>query len=115
MRINFDTIIDYMMEKDGEYAEYRRLCEVYKKNHRISYIDMTLHTQETERIRMHQNFFDRSDAALDAVLAVLEFDTEQEKRLYDIYRAVKKWYEKTEWQRNLPEELVERIEAYVVG
>ena len=115
MRINFDRIIGYMMEKDGEYNEYCRLCEVYKKSHRISYIDMELHTQETERIGMYRNFFDRSDAALDAVLAVLEFDTEQEKRLYDIYRAVKKWYEKTEWQRNLPEELVERIETYVVG
>lgn len=114
MRINFDTIIGYIMEKDRGYADYRRLCEAYKKNHGI-YVDMTLHTQETEGIRMYLNFFDRSDAALDAVLAVLEFDTEQEERLYDIYRAVKKWYEKTEWQRNLPEELVERIERYVVG
>lgn len=119
MRINFDRLIDYMMEKDGEMARYRRVLETYKKNHGVPYGDCGYAyryiDKEVEEIMVCRNFFDRSMAAIDAAVEVIGLNEEQLERLYDIYRAVKKWYVKTKWKRYLPEELVERIEAYVVG
>lgn len=50
-----------------------------------------------------------------AIIKILGLDCEQAGRLWAAHRALHRWYERTEWQLSAPDELIERLERFVLG
>ena len=119
MNINFsmDRLIDMMMEADQNTREYYKLARQYKKAHGfIPCIDMR-HGLDNELIRIYDASKREQEGnnVVWSILEVLGFDQEQRGRLLSVHRAMKRWYEETEWQRLPSEELIERVTRFVVG
>ena len=119
MKINMDRLFDYMMEADNETARYYQLTNDYKKKHGcIPFIDIKsgLRTNELVDIEHASQAERRCNDVVDALVEVAGFDRDQQSRLMSAYTAVKRWYEKeTKWQRCLPDDLIERLTAFIVG
>ena len=118
MKINFnmDRLIDLMMEADNATFDYWKSSKVlYKKRGYGVNMDRA-ETAEEKHIVYAYHSDEKTNNAVWSILQVLDFDQDQQDRLRSAYRAVKRWYEKeTKWERCLPDELIERIEKFVIG
>lgn len=118
MKINFnvDRLFDLMMEADDATFDYWKSSKtLYKK--RGYGVDMDrAKTEEEKHIVYAYHSDEKANNAVWSILQVLDFDREQTSRLMSAYRAVKRWYAKeTKWERCLPDDLKERLAAFVVG
>ena len=116
INLNIDRLIDMMMEADDATFDYWKSSKVlYKK--RGYGVDMDRAKTAEEKHIVYAYYSDeKANNAVWSILQVLGFDREQGKRLRIAYRAVKRWYEKeTKWQRCLPDDLIERVEKFVIG
>lgn len=113
--MNIDRLIDVMIEADNNTFNYYKTCQDYKKKHGyIAYIDLSAGIDDDKkRILYADRWMNASDEAARAVIDVLGLDPEQTERLYAVAGAVKKWYERTNWERCLSADLLDRIERYV--
>ena len=118
MKINMDRLLDLMMEYENDNHDYYYFGAKYRQEHghgiyMYSGKELTAEEQHLEYL-MHAS--EKGSHAIWAVLDVIGYDNEQRERFYSVFRAVKRWYEKeTQWQRLLPEDLLEKIERYIVG
>jgi len=72
-------------------------------------------SREEKSIEHYYHAENSAQNAVWAVTNVLGMDRDAIDRLYLATRAVNKWYERTQWQKNLPEEVYSRLEDYVFG
>ena len=115
INLNMDRLMDMMMEADNATFDYNNSSKVYYKKHGHGvHLDRATTAEEKHIVyAYHSN--DKSNEIVWSIIQVLGFDSEQENRLRAAYRAVKRWYEKeTKWQRCLPDDLIERIEKFVI-
>lgn len=115
--MNIDRLIDIMIEADNNTSAYYKACQDYKRKHgHVAYINMTYGLDdEKKHIVYMEQWMKSSQEAVQAVVGVLDLEGEQVNRLYAVVGAVKKWYEKTNWERYLSADLLERIERYIFG
>lgn len=113
--MNIDRLIDVMIEADNNTSAYYKACNDYKKKYGFgAYIDMAAGLNpDKQHIVYMDRWMNASDEAARAVIDVLGLDREQTERLYAVAGAVKKWYERTNWERCIPSDLLDRIERYV--
>lgn len=116
INLNMDRLIDMMMEADNASYDYHKSSKVYYRKHGYGVMLDKANTEEEKHIVYAYNSENKSNDIVWSIIQVLDFDKEQTDRLYAAYRAAKRWYEKeTKWQRCLPDDLIERIEKFVIG
>ena len=117
MKINMDRVLDFMLELDDATFDYCKSSKKYFKKHgHCVYLDVAKGlTPEERHIDYAYHNEDKCRNIVWSVMEVLNLDTDQRNRLYVATRAMKRWYEKTEWQYCAPSELIDRIAVFVEG
>ena len=122
INLNMDRLMDMMMEADNASFDYHKSSKAFYRKHGYGVMLDKANTEEEKHIVYAYNSEDKLNVLLRrndivwSIIQVLDFDKEQTDRLYAAYRAVKRWYEKeTKWQRCLPDDLIERLTAFIVG
>lgn len=118
MKINFnmDYLMDLMMEADNATFDYYKSSKDFYKNHGHGVNLDHAKTDEEKHVVYAYHSNDKSNEVVWSIIQVLDFDQEQQVRLMTAYKAVKRWYDKeTKWQRCLPNDLIERLTAFIVG
>ena len=115
--INIERLIDLVLENSSDVYDYRKSCAVYFKKHGHGvWLDVDKATTPEERhIKYTYHASDRSNSSILAIAEVLAMDRDQIERMYCAARAVNRWYETTRWEKLLPYELKQRLEAYIFG
>ena len=116
-KINIDRLMDIIGEEfDSTNDYFKSGAEFYRKNgcHAYFYNGKKL-THEEEHIKYAYHADDRARTVTTSLFEVLGLDKDQTARAYIAARAVRRWYNDTEWQRLLPHDLLDRIEAFIYG
>ena len=111
--INIDRLIDAVLEYMEAENDYMRSSKEYYRKHGYG---VRIDKAETPEERHIAYAYHRQSANSDTITVleeVLSYDTEQCNRLFSAARAARKWYEKTRYERLLPEKLKDRLLAYI--
>lgn len=114
MIMNIERLIDLVMEANDSTNSYYMASAKYKKIHGYG-CSLDRADDEARHLRYLYENDEKMREAVWQILYICEFSKEQTARLYAAARAVKEWYERTEWQRCLPADLLDRIERYIFG
>ena len=109
IEVNIDNLLDTVMNADSEYQEYRHSIARYGK-------PINLDRLENNEERHIAYYYRSSESSRDQVYTIrniFRMDGETEGRMYIAARAARRWYERTEWQRFLPEDLQERLGNFI--
>ena len=68
-----------------------------------------------KKLDLYYKWQDKDYDMVQVVSEVLKLDYEQRNRLYSAGRACRRWMQKTEYQRCIPYELLNRLEEYIFG
>ena len=68
-----------------------------------------------KQLDLYYKWQDKDYDMIQVVSEVLKLDYEQRNRLYSAGRACRRWMQKTEYQRCIPYELLNRLEEYIFG
>ena len=115
MRINFERIIDKMIECNGCTADYCKSSRDYYKSHGygLNLDRATTGTQEEKHIVYAYHASDRADSEMRTMIEVLDLSREETARLMTAARAAERWYNRTRWERLIPTDLLNRLERFV--
>lgn len=115
--MNFERLLDHVNEQTESYGAYHLASIQYKKKHGYGcYMDLGRGMDEDKQKVYHAYETDREEwYKLIAILEVLDYDSEQSDRLYKAARALRRWYNRTEWQYCPSRDLIDRLEKWVVG
>lgn len=111
--ISIDRLLDLVNESLDATNDYCLSSKRYYRKHGYGvYLDR-VKTAEERHIAYACHRDEASRDVVSGITEVFRMDADQIKRLYSAARFARKWYERTNWERLLPEELCNRIETYV--
>lgn len=113
--INIDRLMDLVLENSSDTYDYHKSSAVYYRAHGHGVMLDKATTPEEKHIAYTYHSSDRSYTSVLAVCEVLMMDREQIERMYCAARAVNKWYQRTNWERLLPDSLRKRLESWIFG
>ena len=113
MRINFERVIDKMIECNGCTAEYLKSSRDYYKSHGYGVNIDRAKTQEEKHIAYAYHASDRADSEMRTMIEILDLSREETARLMTAARVAERWYNRTRWERLIPEDLLNRLERFV--
>lgn len=113
--IKLDTLIDLIHEADDENNSYHRLSAQHRRKYGYGVNIDRARTDEERRIAYYYHSSADTGNTVYGIISVLGLDRDQVGRLYTAARAMKRWYEDTEWQRLPSEKLMDRLGKYVMG
>lgn len=114
--IKIDRLIDKVNEQAEAERDYRHSCRKYRKRHPFKTIHLDNPKNDEERhIIYASGYLDKMNEAVCSLCYVLDFSPEQNERLFKAARAMRKWYEKTEYQFFPSDDLNKRIAAFIIG
>lgn len=113
--IDFDRLLWLAMEESDNYQEYAVECAKYRAQHGcMAYIDIRNGlTEETARIHYAYERYSKSRDVISACCDVIGFDRGCYDRFPGVVRAVRRWFVKTNWEKCLSWDMVQRLEQYV--
>ena len=112
MRI--DRVMDYVIEWMDENEDYTKSSRVYyrKHGHGVN-LDRTT-TPEEKHIVFEYHAESSANHAVFVITECMGWNAEQVCRMYATARALRKWYNRTRWERLPSEEMYNRIERFVL-
>ena len=113
--INIDRLMDLVLENSNDTYDYHKSSAVYFKAHGYGVRLDKVTTPEEKHIAYTYHSSDRSYTSVLAVCEVLMMDRKQIERMYCAARAVNRWYQRTNWERLMPQDLKRRLESYIFG
>lgn len=119
--ISVDRLIDFVMEWFDANNDYIKSSRAYYKKYHygvcLNYVGRYAETTEQEKEELHiqyaYEYEMKTNGCLSALMEVLKMDVDTINRLYSAGRFMKKWYEKTNWERLPSAELEYRIYKYI--
>ena len=116
LNIDIERLFDLVVEwNDAEYDYRKSSRDLYKKRGYGVNLDKGNKTPEEKHIEYMYHSSNTSSNVITSIIEVMSLDRDQICRLYSAARAYKRWYQDTEWQICMPEELKDRLFAYVIG
>lgn len=113
--MNISNLLDHINNANDSYNEYVHESKRYYKEHGYGVNLDRMKTAEERHIGWLYHSNDREDTKMTGIWEVLDFDRDQIARAYTAARAIKRWYEQTEWQRMPSEDLLSRLNNFVIG
>lgn len=117
MKVKVD--MDHLIQKEIEANEARnRYYSLSKKlfKKRGYGVNLDHPRTEAERQIVYAYYSDERESATHWDLCrLLGLDREAQKRLTTAARCLTRWYQKTEWMKCPPEDLIEKLGAYIIG
>lgn len=103
-------IMDYYDESE-QYCSHSKLPYMKFEGNDISEkLD-----NKRRKLKLYYDWQDRSYGEIVTISEVLKLDYEQRNRLYSAGRACRRWMQKTEYQKCIPYDLLDRLQEYVFG
>lgn len=113
--MKIDRLIDFMVERDDTENDYAWSSRKYRKKHGHGVWFGNIKTDEEKHIEYAYHNLSSINDAVYSIFEVLGLNTDQRNRAYAAGRFMKRWYEKTGWERIPSEELVNRVWEYIQG
>lgn len=115
--MKIDRIFDYMLEELSADYEYAKLSARYRKKHGCGafFYNGKRLTDEEQRLDYARRNADEAHYIRWAIQDVLGLEGDQLARLYNATRALRRWYNDTEWMVLPSEELLTRLYRYIIG
>lgn len=114
-KINVDRLLDMIIEEFDSTSDYCKSSAIYYKNHGHGVSIDRAFTKEERHIAYAYHADDRERTVSRTAFEILGLNIDQIGRAYNAARAVKRWYNRTNWERLLPHDLIDRIENYIYG
>ena len=115
MKIDFEKVLDTVIEWNDARADYIHSSQVYNAAHGHGLnLDHAKTNEELHIVYAHRHN-QRMDEAVHRVFDALGMDREERERAYKAARALARWYERTEWERLAPETMLEALGQYIAG
>ena len=115
MSLNIERLMDFIMEAYDNTADYTKSSRDYYRKHGYGVNIDRAKTPEEKHIAYMYHSSAAADDVVRALMEVLNLDYEQQTRAYSAARALKRWYEKTQWNRLPSSDLIDRIWGYIQG
>lgn len=114
MNVNFERLIDFVNDSHEATFDYRKKSAVYYKAHGHGvYLD-DVRTDDERRIKWACESDSQSYYVVSGLVDVLGLDYNQQERLHSSARAIRRWYKDTNYERCVPRDLIDRLQAYVM-
>ena len=108
--MNIERLMDIFIEYQDNNYEYWKISTDYYRNHRYGvYIDQAK-TPEELKVKYAHDRYQESDRIVQALHEVTGYSWE---RLWIAAKATKKWYEKTRYEKCIPETMQKQIERFL--
>ncbi len=114
MNVNFERLIDFVNEAHEATFTYRQRSAVYYKAHGHGVNLDNVLTDDERRVQWAYENDNQSYYVVNGLIGVLELDYNQQERLHSSARAVRRWYRDTNYERCVPRDLIDRLQAYVM-
>lgn len=114
--MNIERLLDKIIEAMDSTFSYYRESARYRSAHGFgAYFDLRAGLSAEKENLYHKYNRDYEDnSALSAIFEVLDFNSDQIARAYVAARALRKWYNRTEWQFCPGYELKDALEKFVI-
>lgn len=113
--MNISNLLDHINNANDTYNEYAHESKRYYKEHGYGVNIDRARTKDERHLAWLYHSNDREYIKMTGIWEVLDFDRDQIARAYTAARAIKRWYEQTEWQRMPSEDLLSRLNNFVIG
>ena len=115
--MNFERVLDHVLEHNDTYAAYIISSINYRKKHGCgAYFDLREGmSEDKQRLYSAYQYDNEQRTMMYAMLDILDYDREQNERLYKAARALKKWHDRDNWEHCPSSELIDRLEKWVTG
>lgn len=115
INISFAELESMMNDCFYSWEDYMHSSIRYYREHGYGVnLDRAKTVEERHIVYAHEN--DRSASnAFNTFCNILCMDSFQQRRLLSAFRAVRRWYCRTNWERCLPSEVEDRILEYIFG
>ena len=113
--INTERLVDYVIQSNEESFDYHRSSAIYIKSHGhgVFLNDGRKLSKDEEHIRYAYHSSQAADDSVYAICEVLNLDKEGRSRLYSAARAVSRWYRRTNYERCLPDSLLDDLTKFI--
>lgn len=111
LNIDIERLMDLVDEESNTYFDY---CHKSKTLYNGK-VDFDKLTERKIDIEYARQYHDRAQDATRAIIEVFRLNEDQTKRLYIAGRAVKRWRNRTEWARLIPDEMQKQIQYFIFG
>ena len=114
--MNISNLLDNINTANDSYQAYAYESAQYRARHGHGvYFDGRRLDPEEMHIGYLYHDNERESTKMYGIFEVLDFDREQIVRSYIAARAIRRWYNATNWERPPSDELLERLKSFVVG
>lgn len=115
--VNFERLFDEILDAWTSKSSYYHASAVYYKKHgHGAYLDYTTkRDEEIEHIRWTSKWNDAGDSVVNAMFGILNLEYADAKKAFAAARALRRWYENTNWQYLPDADLIERLGKFVTG
>ena len=115
--INIDNLLNIVMQYYDDDASYRTKSKAYHRTHGhgVYFYNGKRLTKEEQGIEWASREADDTMHTLWALYDVLELDPDQVRRLHTACKALRRWYNDTQWERLPSHELQARLGAFIFG
>lgn len=115
MNVNFERLIDFVNDSHEATFDYRKKSAVYYKAHGYGVNLDNVRTDDERRIAWAYESDNQSYYVVNGLVDVLGLDYNQQERLHSSARAIRRWYKDTKYERCVPRDLIDRLQAYVMN
>ncbi len=107
--IDIERLMDLVDEENNASSDYRcKSKDLYKG-------DLEKLAERKKDLEYAYHCHERAEDAVRAIIEVFQLDKDQVNRLYIAGRAVKRWRDRTEWARLIPDTMQKQIERFIFG
>lgn len=115
MAVNYDRLIDVIIESFDAETDYRHSSDVYKRETGFTLNLDEARTNFERHIAYVCRYSYAAGCTVSTLFDVLGFDSDQRGRAYAAARIARNWYNKTKWERLIPDSMIGQIEKYIKG
>lgn len=110
-----DMLLDKVMGLlDAEYDYTKKSRTYYKEHgHGVYFYEGRRLSDEEKAIKWAMQSHEEAKAIVWALQDVLDIDGDRTGRMYAAARALRRWYNDTEWMRNPSEELQNKLKRFI--
>jgi len=115
MRINFEAVLDKLNERFDITADYTKSSKKYLMEHGYGCYISNARTLDEKHIAYCYHEEQKASGEMCTIFDVLGMEPDEIERAYSAARALRRWYQDTQWKRCPSDELIDKLEQYVFG
>lgn len=113
--MNIERFLDVINEANDACNDYRRSSARYYRDHGHGVRLDAPKTQEERHIAYAFQYDHTEESVVMGIFDVLGFDSDQRERAYSAARAIRRWYNDTDWLFLPKREMLDALMRYIIG